>query len=156
MIGSGRARAGRRPGWDRGTPVGIHVAAGSTAVVLAALAAAAVPTWASGVRLAMVALMVAGVAAVALDVVAVVAVTVVAYLVLDGFLINQLGELTWRGGADEWRLLTLASAAGVGLAAGALRRRVRQSRRFAPLEARATAGRAPAAMTTTKEEWHSA
>jgi hypothetical protein len=158
MITSKRVRVSRRPARARDTLVGINVALGSAVVVVAAFASAVVPASASGVRLALVALALAGFTAVAVDVTAAAVVTVLAYLVLDGFLVNELGKLTWRGAPDVWRFLVLGAAAVVGLGIGALHRLVLQRRRFAPLEAWANEGQATAKtpMTTKKKEWHGA
>jgi hypothetical protein len=158
MITLKRVRVGRRPARARDTLVGINVALGSAVVVAAAFVSSIVPASASGVRLVPVALALAGFAAVAVDVTAAAAVTVLAYLVLDGFLVNELGELTWRGAGDVWRFLALVAAAVFGLGIGALHRWVRQRRRFAPLEAWANEGQATAEapMTVREKEWHGA
>src|SRR5690349_15596653 len=100
MISSVRVRAGRRLAHDDDTPLGIHVGLGSVVVVVAALASAGFPASASAIRLGLFALALAGFAEVAVDVTAAAVVTVIGYLVFDGFLVNELGELTWRGGPD--------------------------------------------------------
>jgi hypothetical protein len=45
-----------------------------------------------------------------------------AALVADGFLVNRLGELSWHGAADAYRLCVAAGSAGLGLLLGALHR----------------------------------
>ena len=49
---------------------------------------------------------------------------VLAFLVFDGFLVNSLGQLSWHGAADGWRLLTLAVAVAAGFIAGVAYRAV--------------------------------
>jgi hypothetical protein len=150
-------RAGRRPAREYDTPLGISVGLGSVVAVVAALASAGFPASASGVRLGLFALALAGFAALTVDVTAAAVVTVIGYLVFDGFLVNALGELTWRGAPDVRRFLILVAAAVVGLGVGMLRRWIRQLRRFAPLEAWANASETTAqtpAAATEKELHH--
>jgi MFS family permease len=109
------------------TPVGIAIAGGAVLVVVAAFVSAAIPAAASGVRLGVFAAALAGFAALAVDLVAVAAVTGLAALVFNGFLVNQLGELSWHGAADAGRLAVLGVAAAVGLVAGAGYRAVRRA-----------------------------
>jgi hypothetical protein len=56
---------------------------------------------------------------------AVAAVGVVAFLVVDGFLVNQLGELSWHGAADDQRLFVFIVVSVSGLLAGGAYRAVR-------------------------------
>jgi hypothetical protein len=56
------------------------------------------------------------------------AVGALAFLVFDGFLVNQLGELSWHGSADLMRLSALAGAGAAGLAGGTAYRAVRRVR----------------------------
>jgi hypothetical protein len=70
----------------------------------------------------------AGFAALTVDPRAVAAVGVLAFLVFDGFLVNQLGELSWHGQADQTRLLILAGAGTAGVAVGTAYRGVRRLR----------------------------
>jgi hypothetical protein len=92
------------------TPTGISAAIGAGMLVVAAFLSAALPPSAGDVRLGVLALALAGFAALTVDPRAVAAVGVLAFLVLDGFLVNQLGELSWHGQADQTRLLILAGA----------------------------------------------
>jgi hypothetical protein len=112
----------------RPIPTGIAVAMGVTAMVVSALVAAAVPASAGAVRLGLVAVTLAGFAALTVDPNAIAAVGVMAFLIFDGFLVNQLGELSWHGAADERHLLVLAAAAVVGHVAGSAYRAVRRWR----------------------------
>jgi hypothetical protein len=59
--------------------------------------------------------------AVALDVASLAGVTVIAWLLVNGFLVDQLGVLAWHGPADLERLGVLAGAGAIGLAVGVLR-----------------------------------
>jgi hypothetical protein len=103
---------------EESMPTGIAVAAGSVVVVVSAFVSAAVPASAGVVRLGLVAAALAGFAALTVNVNAAVAVGILAFLVFEGFLVNQLGELSWHGIEDVWRLLTLAAAAGLGIVVG--------------------------------------
>jgi hypothetical protein len=110
------------------TPTGISAAIGAGVVVVAAFLSAAVPPSAGDVRLGVLALALAGFAALTVDPRAVAAVDVLAFLVFDGFLVNQLGELSWHGQADQTRLVILAGAGTAGVAVGAAYRGVRRRR----------------------------
>lgn len=104
------------------TPVGIAVAAGAGAVVLAAVVAGALPVGDGPARLLVVAFAVAAVAAVTTDPVAAAVTAVLAWLVVDGFLVDRSGVLAWHGTADLYRTGVLAGAGVAGLAVGAARR----------------------------------
>lgn len=123
-------RAERVRSVDTGAPAGIKLGAGAAAVVTAVVVAAALPKPSQAGRLAIVAGTTGLFGAVALDLASLVGVTVIAWLLVNGFLVNQLGVLTWHGPADLGRLGVLAGAAAVGLAVGGLRRgrRVRAER----------------------------
>jgi MFS family permease len=108
--------------------VGLVIGGGAAWMVAAAFVSAAVPATAPGGRLAVLAVALAGFAALTVDLVAVAAVAGLAALVCNGFLVNQLGVLSWHGTADAVRLAVLAAAAAVGLAAGAGHRFVRRAR----------------------------
>jgi hypothetical protein len=128
MISSARVRAGRQPARERDTPVGVNVALGSAVVVVAAVVSAAVPPSAGAVRLGLFASAQGLFAATTVDPLAVLMVGVLGFGVFDGFLVNQLGELTWHGAADVARLWVLAAAAVCGLVVGAVYRGVRRAR----------------------------
>jgi MFS family permease len=106
------------------TPVGINVGVGSVAIVVAGLVAAAIPTadpeWRFGVMAAAVGLF----AAITVDHFALLPVAVLAFLVTNGFLEDRLGELSWHGSTDLWRLLLLVMIGTFGLAAGEVYRQV--------------------------------
>jgi hypothetical protein len=99
-------------------PTGFGVAAGSVVVVGSAFGAAAVPTAAGAVRLGLVAGCLAVFAAAPVTATAAAGTGVLALLVFNGFLVNALGELSWHGSADGWRLLTLAVAVTAGFTTG--------------------------------------
>lgn len=144
--------ARRRPAAEPGVPIGVNVAGGSAVMVVAALVAAAVPESAAGVRLGVVAVALAAFTVVTVDLRAAAVVTVLGYLVMDGFLVNRMGELSWRGAADIRRFAILAAGALAGLGVGAVRRRVAEHRRFAPVEAWANNQR----IDLDEGEWHGA
>ncbi len=99
-------------------PTGIAVAAGAAVVVAAAFVTSVIPASAGAVRLGLVAACLAVFAALTVNPAAVAAVGVLAFLVFDGFLVNQLGELSWHGAADERRLFVLITVSIMGLVVG--------------------------------------
>lgn len=103
---------------ERNPPTGIAIALGSAVIVATAFVSAAVPASAGTARLGLVALALAGFAAWTVNPVAVSTVGGLGFLVFDGFLVNQLGELSWHGTADVRRLMVLAAAGVLGLGAG--------------------------------------
>jgi hypothetical protein len=100
------------------TPVGINVGVGSAAVVAAGLVGAAIPGTEGGLRFAVVALAVMAFAAATLDELALAVVVPLGFGILNGFLENQHGQLSWHGSSDLWRLMVLVISAGLGLTAG--------------------------------------
>jgi hypothetical protein len=123
-----RLRSGRMPRIERRvdtdvTPAGIETAVGAAGVVVATIVAACLPVRVGDWRLmpVAVALLVTGAWVRHVRVLALVAVS--AALMVDGFLVNRLGELTWDGTADAYRLSVAAGSAGLGLLLGALYRR---------------------------------
>jgi hypothetical protein len=111
---------------EHNPPTGIAVALGSAVIVLSAFVSAAVPASAGSVRLGPVAVALAGFAALTVNAAAVAAVGGLGFLVFDGFLVNQVGELSWHGPADVRRLMVLAVAGVLGLGAGTAYRAVRR------------------------------
>lgn len=97
-----------------GTPFGINLAAGAGVMVASVLVAPVlfpdVPA-----RLAVVALAVGGFAALVDDARAGLAVGGLGYLLFDGFLVNQYGELTWTGTTTVWHVAAFALALMLGL-----------------------------------------
>ena len=87
-------------------------------MVAAGIVAAMIPMAEPGWRFAVVAIAVGLFAAISLDQIALAVVAVLAFAISDGFLENQLGQLSWHGSADLWRLLLLVMAAVWGLALG--------------------------------------
>jgi hypothetical protein len=109
---------------ENNPPTGIAVALGSAVIVVAAFVSAAVPASLGVVRLVPVAVPLAGLAALTVNPRVVAAVGGLGFLVFDGFLVNQLGELSWRGAPDVRRLMVLAAAGVLGLGAGTAYRAV--------------------------------
>ena len=107
---------------DTGTPVGINVAVGAATITIALFAASAVPIVDPQWRCAVVAAALGLFAASTVDWVAVSAVVLPTWMVMNGFLVNHLGDLTWHGWADVDRFLALVAAGGAGLAVSAARR----------------------------------
>ena len=120
---------------DNATPVGINVAVGAVAIVVAAFVAAAIPPVDGGWRWALLAAGVGGSAALTVDGPAVAAVVGLAWLVGNGFLVDRAGELSWHGWADFYRLLVLLAAGAAGLLAAWLGRLAREWRDLARIDA---------------------
>ncbi len=142
-------RSGRVRVIDTGAPAGLKLGAGTAAVVAAVLLAAALPKQG---RLAVVAGTTGLFGAIALDVASLVGVTVIAWLLVNGFLVNQLGVLSWHGLADLKRLCVLAGAGAIGLAVGGV---VRYRRKRADRQRFDEAAR-HLLHTATEEEWRDA
>jgi hypothetical protein len=100
------------------TPVGINVGVGSVVMVGAGLVGAAIPGTEGGLRFAVIALAVAGFAAATLDELALALVVPLGFGVLNGFLENRYGQLSWHGSSDLRRLMVLVICAALGLTAG--------------------------------------
>jgi hypothetical protein len=99
-------------------PTGIRVGIGALVVVAAGLIAAAAPgAW----RFGIVAVAVVVFAAVAGDLVAVPTTVGLAWLVVNGFLVDRFGELSWHGRSDLYRAAILVVAGGLGQAVGRAR-----------------------------------
>lgn len=111
---------------EHNPPTGIAVAMGSAVIVVSAFVSAAVPASVGVVRLGPVAVALAGFAALTVNPTATAAVGGLGFLVFDGFLVNQLGELSWHGPADARRLVVLAVAGVLGIGAGTAYRAVRR------------------------------
>ena len=100
------------------TPTGISVGVGSIVVVVAAMLAALIPRAHTDWRFAVVAVAVGLLATFTRDWLATAAVAVLAWLVVDGFLVDRMGELSWHGSADRSRFVLLILAGGAGLMLG--------------------------------------
>ena len=113
---------------DDRTPVGINVAVGAAVVA----AATAVATWLAPTdtawRCVLLAVALGVFAAVTVDPPALVVLLLPAWLIMNGFLVNRLGILSWHGTPDVYRFLLLAVGGSSGLAVGQFNRRVRDLR----------------------------
>src|SRR5262245_14347781 len=103
---------------DERIPTGIAIGVGCVAVVAAALPAALIPAAHTGWRFAVVAIAVGLFAALTRDGWAVAAVAALSWLVVNGFLVNRMGDLSWHGSPDLLRLMLLILAGGLGLGLG--------------------------------------
>ena len=103
---------------DDRVPAGVNIGVGCAAVVAAALSVALIPPAHAGWRFAVIATVVAAFALVDRDGRAVAAVAVLAWLIVNGFLVDRLGQLSWHGSSDLVRLVALASTAATGRAVG--------------------------------------
>jgi hypothetical protein len=110
------------------TPVGINLAGGALTLVVVALGAGTLPASAPWWRFAALAAAVGGFAAVTLDEVALAGVVLVGWLIANGFQENRLGELSWHGSPDLWRVMVLVVSGASGLAVGEAFRQVRDWR----------------------------
>jgi hypothetical protein len=109
---------------DAGTPIGINLAVGAVMITAAVFAAASVPIADPQWRCAVVAVALGLFAAFTLDWLAVAAVVLPTWMIMNGFLVNHLGDLSWHGRADLDRFVVLVGAGLVGLAVGGARQRV--------------------------------
>jgi hypothetical protein len=116
-------------GADARTPAGLLLAGGAAVMVGAVAVAAMVPHQYAGARVALVALALAGLAAVTGEWRTVTATVVLAAFMVNGFLVNIMGDLSWHGLPDLWRIGTLAGAAVAGLTAHVIRARLRRPAR---------------------------
>jgi hypothetical protein len=110
------------------SPVGLTIGAGAACMVIAGFVAAPIPPVHVGWRFAVIAVAVGGFAAVSLDQIALAAVTAMGFLIFNGFLLDRLGELSWHGAPDLWRLMLLVMSGAIGLAIGEAYRQVRDVR----------------------------
>lgn len=99
-------------------PTGLSIGIGSGTVVASTMLAAALPATESGWRFGVVAVTVGGFAALVPDRLAVAWTGALAWLLVNGFLVDRFGELVWHGRADVARAVLLVAAAAIGLAAG--------------------------------------
>jgi hypothetical protein len=121
-------------------------------VVVAAMIAAVIPATHAGWRFTLVAAAVGLFAALTLDQLALAGVALLGWLVVNGFLVNRVGELSWHGSSDLYRALLLVISGGFGLAAGEV------YRQLAALRARWTAEvrEGTSATDVDEEETHGA
>lgn len=123
-----------RLGWpvqlddDTATPLGINVAIGAVVITAAMFAAAAVPIGDPQGRCAVVAVALGLFAVFTTDRLAVSAIVLPTWMIMNGFLVNHLGDLSWHGWGDLDRFLALVAAGVIGLAIGAAHQRIRELR----------------------------
>jgi len=103
--------------------LGISIGLGALAVVAASLVAAAIPVNDRPWRFAVVVAAIVVFGALAGDPVAVACEAGLAWLVVNGFLVDRFGELSWHGPADIYRAAMLIFAGILGLLIAAARRR---------------------------------
>lgn len=124
-MGRWRVDAVRHPS----TPTGLAIGGGAAAMVAAGIVAALIPATEPDWRFAVMAIAVGLFGAISLDQVALAAVAVLAFAISNGFLEDRLGQLSWHGSGDVWRVLLLVMAAAWGLAVGEVVRFVVNLRR---------------------------
>lgn len=113
---------------DDGTPVGINVAVGAVAVTAATFLAARLPVADAAGRCAVVALVLGAFALITVDPAAVLFLLPAAWMIMNGFLVNGSGDLSWHGPADLYRFLVLTGVGAFGLVLGELTRQIRETR----------------------------
>jgi hypothetical protein len=98
-------------------PTGLAVGLGAVLMVAAGLVAAAVPGSQPAWRFTVIAVAV-GLFALGLDLRALAGVALIGFLISNGFLEDEFGDLTWHGDGDLWRVLVLVMAGACGWAVG--------------------------------------
>jgi MFS family permease len=114
-----------RPAPAPSPELGIGIGLGAATVVVAGLLAAAVPVADQPWRFAVMVIAVVVFGALFGGRLAVACAAGLAWLVVNGFLVDRFGELSWHGTADIYRALMLISAGVLGLLIAAMRRRRR-------------------------------
>jgi hypothetical protein len=118
----------------REVPLGINTTTGAVAIILSLAVPASLTGPGVNARLGVLAVGLVAFAAAVVDVTAVVISVGVAFLLFDGFVEGNHGDLVWHGHADVIRLAILCAAGVIGLLIGALRRGREHSRtRSAPI-----------------------
>jgi hypothetical protein len=115
VVSSG-SRAHPRPAITGAT--GLLIGSGALLVTLVTMGASAIPSTSGGLRFGVVAFAVGAFAALTLDRMAVAGTGALAWLLVNGFLVDRFGELSWHGRADVYRALMLVAVASVGLIGG--------------------------------------
>jgi len=105
---------------DTGNPLGIDVAVGAVTMTAGLFVAASFPGTDPRWRCAIVATALGLFAAYTANRAAVALIIPATWMVMDGFLVNRLGELSWDGWPDLARFLVLVAAGCFGLAVGPL------------------------------------
>jgi len=103
---------------DRRLPQGILLGLGAVAVIAAGFAASAVPAQHPVARYSVLAVTIFVFTAVTRVWAAAAGVAVIGYLIFNGFLVNQLGELSWHANTDLTRAGALVAAVVFGRLAG--------------------------------------
>jgi hypothetical protein len=99
-------------------PTGLLIGIGAVAAVVSTMVASTIPPTAAGWRLGAVVVTVGAFAALFPDRWAVAWTGGLAWLLVNGFLVDRFGELSWHGRSDAYRSLAFASAGAAGLAIG--------------------------------------
>jgi len=137
---------------DTRLPGGILVGIGSLAVIVAGFVASALPQADVVLRYGVLVAAVFVFAALCHSRTATTVVAAIGFLVFNGFLVNQLGELTWHGWADVTRVAALGTAAVFGRLCGDVHQSSSNGRR----SARRAADEPVAFEGFIKEETHDA
>ncbi len=117
----------RRVGATERTPIGVSLAVGATVLIVVLFMDAAVEPGPARVVLPAAVLLVF--ATLVRDLVATLALTAVCALLVDGFLVNRYGVLSWDGARDATGLCLLLAAGPAGHLVAAAARRSRQPHR---------------------------
>jgi hypothetical protein len=99
-------------------PTGLSIGIGAATVVASTMLAATIPATDAGWRFAVVAVTFGVFAALVPDRSAVAWTGGLAWLLVNGFLVDSFGELSWHGRSDLYRALMLVAVAAAGLAIG--------------------------------------
>jgi len=104
--------------------VGINIAVGAVLITMVTLIAAQVPVASAGWRYGLVEASVGVFAAFTLDPAAVLFLVLATWMIVNGFLVDRSGDLSWHGSADVYRFLILVAVGVAGLGIGEISRRV--------------------------------
>jgi hypothetical protein len=106
----------------REVPLGINTSTGAVAVILDLVVPASLTGPGINARLGVLAVGLVAFAAAVVDVTSVAISVGVGFLLFDGFVEGNHGDLVWHGRADLIRLAIVCAAGAIGLLIGALRR----------------------------------
>ncbi|WP_345636040.1 hypothetical protein [Rugosimonospora acidiphila] len=101
--------------------MGINLGVGAVMVLAGVVVASLIPVAYTGWRFAVVAVAVGLFAAMTVDHLALGPVALLGWLVVNGFLVDRFGELSWHGSSDLYRAVLLVMAGALGLALGEAR-----------------------------------
>jgi hypothetical protein len=127
--------------------LGINLAIGTVTVVGASFVASLLPAADIVARLGLLVVLVVVLGVQTVDLAAMAGVCVIAFALLNGFLVNSGGGLSWHGAGDAWRLCALLVGGGFGYSIGWTRRRSVVHGRFAELQALANGTFSPEGRT---------